>query len=142
MKKKELIPGEPCGLLRRLAIIFYDFAIVISLLILATMLAMLAGFRGSTALKDPGYTMYLFTTWFLYVTWCWNKGGMTVGMRAWRVRIEDEKGLKPGWGKSAVRFFASLLSAAAAGLGFIWSLVDSRQRTWHDILSKTRMIRF
>lgn len=142
MKTKGHNPGKPCGLVRRLAIIFYDFAIVISLLILATMLAMFAGFGGRTALKDPGYTLYLFAVWFLYVTWCWHHGGMTVGMRAWRVRIEDEKGLKPGWGRSAVRFFAALLSTAVAGMGYLWSLVDSRQRTWHDIISNTRMIRF
>jgi len=123
-------------------IIVYDSVIVISLLILATLLAMLAGFGGRTAMEDPVFTAYLFSVWFVYQAWCWRQGGMTVGMRAWRVRIEDEKGNKPGWGKSTIRFFVSLLSAAAAGLGFLWGLVDARDRTWHDILSGTRLVRF
>ena len=132
----------PCGFFRRLAIIGYDIAIVVSLFILATMLAMLAGFGGGTALKDPGYTLYLFAVWFLYITWCWHKGGMTVGMRAWRVKIEDKNGHKPGWGKSTIRFLTSLVSVSTVGLGFFWSLFDSRRRAWHDMLSGTRLTRY
>jgi uncharacterized RDD family membrane protein YckC len=124
-----------------MAIMVYDFFIVISLLMLATMLAMFAGFGDRTAMQDPVYTAYLFSIWFFYLTWCWHKGGMTVGMRAWRVKIEDENGNLPGWGKSTIRFLAALLSAAAIGIGFAWSLVDSRKRTWHDLLSGTRLIR-
>ena len=125
-----------------MAIIVYDFVIVISLLMLATLLAMFAGFGGRTAMQDPAYTIYLLSIWFFYLAWCWHKGGMTVGMRAWRVKIEDESGNRPGWGKSTIRFLASLLSAAAVGIGFAWALFDSRKRTWHDILSGSRLIRF
>ena len=125
-----------------MAIIVYDFVIVISLLMLATLLAMLAGFGGRTAMQDPAYTVYLLSIWFFYLAWCWHKGGMTVGMRAWRVKIEDESGNRPGWGRSTIRFLASLLSAAAVGIGFAWALLDSRKRSWHDILSGTRLIRF
>ncbi len=142
MDTKTHFTGSPCGLLRRLAIIVYDAAIVFALLILATGLAMLAGFGGRTAMKDPLFTLYLFTVWFLYLSWCWHKGGMTVGMRAWRVRIEDEAGNRPGWGQAAIRFLASLLSITAAGIGFFWSLAESRKRTWHDILSSTRLVRY
>jgi len=120
----------------------YDFAIVISLLMLATLLAMLVGFSDRMAMKDPVYTAFLLSIWFVYLTWCWHKGGMTVGMRAWRVRIEDENGNRPSWGKSTIRFLASLLSTAAAGMGFLWALGDSRNRTWHDFLSGTRLVRF
>ena len=120
----------------------YDFAIVISLLMLATLLAMLVGFSDRMAMKDPVYTAFLLSIWFFYLAWCWHKGGMTVGMRAWRVTIEDESGNRPGWGRSTIRFLASLLSTAAAGIGFLWALGDSRNRTWHDILSGTRLVRF
>jgi uncharacterized RDD family membrane protein YckC len=142
LNKKIEHSGSPCGLLRRLAIIVYDGLVVIALLMLATMLAMLAGLGGRTAMKDPVYTAYLFAVWFLYLAWCWHKGGMTVGMRAWRVKIVDRDGGKPGWGASAIRFPVSLVSAAIAGLGFLWSLADPGKRTWHDILSGTRLVRY
>ena len=142
MNKETDISGSPCTLLRRLAIIVYDAVIVVSLLMLATTLAMLAGFGGRTAMKDPIFTLYLFAVWFLYLAWCWHRGGMTIGMRAWRVKIEDKEGLRPGWGASTLRFLVSLVSTAAAGLGFFWSLFDSDKRTWHDILSGTRLVRY
>jgi len=134
--------GSPCSLVRRLAIIVYDTAIVVGLLMLATMLSMLAGFEGQTALMDPVYTIYLFLVWFFYIAGCWHAGGMTVGMRAWRVRIEDEQGNNPDWKKSSIRFAVSLLSAAVAGAGFFWSVTDRDKRCWHDMLSATRLIRY
>lgn len=140
--KEKPVAGSPCGLPRRLAIIVYDAVVVISLLMLAALLAILAGFEGQTAMKDPVYTLYLFSTWFAYLGWCWSKGGMTVGMRAWRVKIEDHAGNQPGWGHSAIRFVVSLLSAATAGAGFAWSLFDSHKRTWHDMASQTKLTRF
>lgn len=140
MSTEEQIHGGPCGLIRRLAVMFYDAAVVISLLMVATGLAMLAGFGGRTAMQDPLFTAWLAAFWFLYLAWCWRRG-MTVGMRAWRVRIESEDGSRPGWGQCLIRFIASLLSAAAGGMGFLWSLIDRRSRTWHDIISRTRLVR-
>jgi uncharacterized RDD family membrane protein YckC len=65
---------------------------------------------------------------------------MTLGMRAWRVRIVHETGGRPGWGASLARFALSWLSAACLGLGFAWSLFDHSKRCWHDIGSRTRLI--
>jgi uncharacterized RDD family membrane protein YckC len=106
------------------------------------MLSMLAGIEGQTALMDPVYTFYLFLVWFIYIAGCWHTGGMTVGMRAWRVRIKNEHGNHPDWKKSSIRFFAAWLSAAAAGAGFLWSVTDRDKRCWHDILSGTRLVRY
>jgi uncharacterized RDD family membrane protein YckC len=135
------ISFEPCGLLRRLAAIVYDAAVVTALLMLAAALALLAGLRDQAALRDAGYTFYLFAVWAAYIVGCWHIGGMTLGMRAWRVRVLDERNRPPGWGRSLLRFLASLLSAAALGLGFFWCLADPQQRSWHDMLSRTRLVK-
>ena len=133
--------GSPCSLLRRLLIMLYDGVIIIALLMLATAIAMLAGMGNHTAMRDPLYTACLVLVWFAYLAWCWHQGGMTLGMRAWHVCITDETGHRPGWGWCAIRFLASILSAALAGLGFIWSLIDSNKRTWHDKASHTQLLR-
>lgn len=132
----------PCGLWRHLVIMLYDSFAVLALLIVTTALVMLLGFREITAFRDPLYTLILFAVWFLYLAWCWRSGGMTVGMRAWRVLIVDDRGNRPGWTRCSVRFLASLLSAAVLGMGFIWPLFDAKKRSWHDILSNTRLVRF
>jgi uncharacterized RDD family membrane protein YckC len=130
----------PCGLGRRVLVMIYDGVIMIALWLLATGAALLAGSGRVTAGQDVLFTAYLLLVGFLYLAWCWRKG-MTVGMRAWRVSIEREDGLPPGWGACLLRFAVSLLSAACLGLGFVWSLFDPHKRTWHDLASGTRLLR-
>lgn len=131
----------PCGLPRRLLIMVYDGLVVTALLLLATALALVAGFDQVTAGKDPVFTLYLLAVWFLYLAWFWRRGGMTVGMRSWHVIIEREDGQRPGWGQCLLRFLVSFVSAACFGLGFAWSLFDGQKRTWHDLASNTRLVR-
>jgi len=133
-------PGKPCGLFRRLLVMLYDGLVIIALLMLATAIAMLLGMENRTAGKDPLYTAGLLVVWFLYQGWCWRKGGLTVGMRAWKVRIENTDGECPDWSQCAVRFLVSWLSAAVAGIGFAWSLFRADRKTWHDLASNTRLL--
>lgn len=131
----------PCALPRRLLILVYDSLVVTALLLLATALALVAGFDQVTAGKDPLFTLYLLAVWFLYLALFWRRGGMTVGMRSWHVIIEREDGQRPGWGQCLLRFLVSFVSAACFGLGFAWSLFDAQKRTWHDLASNTRLVR-
>lgn len=131
---------EPCGLGRRLLAMLYDALVLVAILLLATALALMAGSGAVTAGRDPLFTLYLALVWFLYLALCWRLG-MTVGMRAWGIRIVDADGENPGWGACVLRFGASLLSAAPAGLGFWWSLFDPGRRAWHDIASGTYLVR-
>lgn len=117
----------------------YDGLAVVALLLLATSAAMLAGFREVMAGRDFLFTAWLFLVWFVYLAWCWRGGGMTIGMRAWRVSIERADGGRPGWGQCLVRFVVSLLSAGLLGVGFAWSIFDSKGLTWHDLASRTRL---
>jgi uncharacterized RDD family membrane protein YckC len=132
---------QPCGLFRRLLVMTYDAVVIVGLLLLATALAMALGMGKQIAGKDPLYTAYLVLVWFCYLGWCWNKGGMTLGMRAWKVCIKSDSGSHPGWGACAVRFIVSVFSLAVAGLGFVWSMFEAERRTWHDMASHTRLWR-
>ena len=118
----------------------YDTAAIVAILFVAAVFPMLAGMGNQTAGKDPLYTLYLVSAWFVYLGWCWNRGGMTLGMRAWRVVLQNDEGSSPGWGRSLLRFGVSLVSAACFGLGFIWSLFEPQKRTWHDMASGTRLL--
>jgi uncharacterized RDD family membrane protein YckC len=120
----------------------YDGLAIIALFMLVTAAAMLLGMENRTAGKDPVYSAGLLIVWFVYLGWCWSRGGMTLGMRAWKVRIENADGESPGWGQCAVRFMVSWLSAGAAGMGFAWSLFRADRKTWHDLASNTRLIQF
>ncbi|NND43744.1 MAG: RDD family protein [Xanthomonadales bacterium] len=136
-----LVAVQHCGLARRLLVITYDSVIVVGLLLAAAALASPLDRGNQHALRDPVFTLYLLGVWYLYLAWCWQHGGMTVGMRAWGVRLHSTDGSRPGWWTSLVRFAVALASAACVGLGFAWSLFDGQRRCWHDIASNTGLFR-
>jgi len=130
-----------CGLPRRLLIMLYDGLIVIALMMFATALLLPVTSGSVVAGKDPAFTACLAAIWFLYLAWCWRHGGMTVGMRAWKVKLASDQGSAPSWKQCFIRFATSLLSAALLGAGFISALFEDERRTWHDRLSQTRLVR-
>ncbi len=77
----------------------------------------------------------------LYAVLSWGRGGQTLGMRPWRLRIIDAQGGRPGARALWLRYAAGVLSLLAGGLGFWWAWIDRNGLTWHDRISGTRMIR-
>ena len=77
----------------------------------------------------------------LYAVASWRRGGQTLGMRAWKIRVVDAHG-RPASTKALWRRFAwGGLSLLPAGAGFWWSLLDRQRLTWHDRASGTRLVR-
>jgi uncharacterized RDD family membrane protein YckC len=102
--------------------------------------------RGGTPVApgSPGAVLELglmLLAGFGYFGLSWRRGGQTLGMRAWRLRLQCAGGGVPGWGALARRYGVALISLAAFGLGFLWSLVDRDRRTWHDLASGTVLLR-
>jgi uncharacterized RDD family membrane protein YckC len=139
---KPELDRRPCGLLRRCLIMLYDAMVIVALMMLATAVVLIFRVENLAAGKDPLYTFCLLAVWFVYLAWCWQHGGITLGMRAWRVKLVTDDGGTFGWARSACRFGVSLLSSLLLGAGFIWSLFDRGRRTWHDRLSHSRLVRF
>ena len=79
-------------------------------------------------------------TIFAFFSWFWMKNGQTLGMQAWRVRLISVDGSRVKLKQTVIRFIGATLSLGFVGLGYFWQLFDSEGRTWHDILSGTRLI--
>jgi len=69
------------------------------------------------------------------------RGGQTVGMKPWRLRIVGADGGPIGFRRALLRFAVALVSLAALGLGFLWCLIDRERRAWHDIAAGTLLVR-
>jgi len=78
----------------------------------------------------------------LYAVLSWKRGGQTIGMRPWRLRVVTSADGKPDSKALWLRFCVGSLSLAVAGLGFWWAWIDRDRLTWHDRASGPRMIRF
>lgn len=78
---------------------------------------------------------------FGYFGLSWRRGGQTLGMRAWRLRLMRDDGGTPAWSALALRFGFAALSVGVLGLGFFWAMFDRERRTWHDLVSRTVVVR-
>jgi uncharacterized RDD family membrane protein YckC len=77
----------------------------------------------------------------LYATLSWRRGGQTLGMRPWLLRLTTRDGAMPSWSQLWTRYAVATLSLLLGGLGFWWAWFDRERLTWHDRLSGTRLAR-
>ncbi len=76
-----------------------------------------------------------------YFVISWSRGGQTIGMRAWKLRLVTDHGTRLPWPRALLRFFLATVSLLFLGAGFWWSLFDPERRTLHDKLLDCRMQR-
>lgn len=119
----------------------YDALVLLALLIVASAVALPFGDINKVAFKDFWFTSWLLAVCFAYFGGLWRYGGMTLGMRAWRVRLVDHDGQQISWPWCLLRFLVGLVSLGAFGLGLFWALVDSKNRGWHDLAARTLLIK-
>jgi len=129
-----------CGLLRRLAAVAYDSLLLLAVLFIAS--AAVLPLTGGEAVRarNPLFTSYIFFVAFFFFGWFWTHGGQTLGMRAWRIRVQRYDGRAISWWQALLRYLVAYVSWAAAGLGFLWALVDREKLTWHDRYSESVLV--
>jgi uncharacterized RDD family membrane protein YckC len=133
------------GVLRRFGAMLYDLLLVIALLVIVT--ALFLPFTGGEAIT-PDRSMaveriyqsalLLVVVLFFCLFWTWR--GQTVGMLAWRLRVERSDGTLLTWRDALLRLGGACVSLAALGLGYFWIWVDRDRLAWHDRWSGTRVV--
>jgi uncharacterized RDD family membrane protein YckC len=114
--------GTRAGLRRRLSALFYDLLLVIALAFVATF-AMLPLTHGEAILPSThgalahAYHAALVLVVFAYFGWCWTQSGQTLGMKAWRLELQDAAGQRLRWPGAIARFLLGTGIALLAMLG-------------------------
>jgi uncharacterized RDD family membrane protein YckC len=135
----------PAGLLRRLGALVYDGLLLVGLSMVVTALFLpITGGEAVLARTHP-WLEYIYRAVLLLLIVgfngiAWTRSGQSLGMAAWRLRVEREDGALLTWTDTLRRLAAAVLSLLPLGLGYVWLLVDPDRRTWHDRLSRTRVI--
>ncbi|HVT32790.1 MAG TPA: RDD family protein [Rhodanobacteraceae bacterium] len=130
----------------RIAAAIYDFFPLLALWMLTAGLALLL-VHGTVDLAHPplawrvGLRLALLAVTAAYFVFSWTRGGQTIGMRAWRLRLVDASGSALPATRAMLRFVVACASLAVLGIGFLWCLVDRRKRGWHDIAARTVLVR-
>ena len=105
------------GLLRRFAAMGYDALLLTALLIFATMPVTLFTGGVATEPNNPFVASWLFLVSFAFFAWFWTHGGQTLGMRAWKIRLQRDDGRAIDLWQALLRFFTGLPAWAVLGLG-------------------------
>src|SRR5258706_14649779 len=67
----------------------------------------------------------------------WKMRGTTVGGIVCNLRVVRLDGRPMDWPTAIVRALGCFLSAAVAGLGFIWGVFDPERPSWHHKIAGT-----
>ena len=143
----------PAGLLRRLMAMIYDGLLVLAIVLTTTGLANLfaprpelapdattASLEGMQTVTGPLLSSALFIEIFVFFAFFWVRHGRTLGMQAWRLRVQDAEGHNITLLAALKRYLVAYPSLLAFGLGYWVMLLDPMKRSWSDRASGTRAV--
>ena len=135
------------ALWRRLAAILYDSFLIFAIWIMVGF-AVLSAFgidNGENITLTPLQNWVLFLAMigsaFLFFGWFWTNSGQTLGMQAWKIKIQNQDGSAVNWRQVGLRFISAPPSMAAGGLGYWWALWQPEKRSWPDLLSHSWVVK-
>lgn len=125
---------------RRLAALSYDSFIVFCLWLLAT--AFIVPFTADHIIKPHNipYQLLLILICFSFFCWFWMRGGQTIGMLAWRIKLVNKNKQPITFKQVIIRWLLAIPCLLFFGVGLLWSLLDKRGLSLHDRWSNTMLI--
>jgi len=144
----------PAGFFRRIGALIYDSLIIMAILmiaggiVVAIMEALVAaGIMSYGQYQDasnllthhpvwnPVYTLYLAFVWIYFFVYFWTKAGQTLGMRAWKMVVQNKNGLAITKTQALIR-----LATSVFGLGNLAVLIDPQKRSFQDMWANTEVV--
>jgi len=84
--------------------------------------------------QSPIYLAYLSFVIIGFYAYFWSKAGQTIGMKAWRLRVQNSDGSNITFTQSLIR-----MATSAFGLGNIMALLTSRN-AFQDLWAETEVV--
>ena len=75
-----------------------------------------------------------------FYVWFWTHSGQTLGMIAWKIKVESRDGGLIGPVQGLIRFLVAWPSFFMFGLGFLWLYIDPEGDAVHDKLSNSKVV--
>ena len=151
------------GLFRRMACFIYEGVLLFGVLMIAGYLFSSLTQQRHALQGRHGLQAFLFVVLGIYFVWFWSRGGQTVAMKAWNVRLVDRAGMQVSQARALCRYILSWLwfapaltaiwladlhspstSFAILGVGVLAYAMLSRlhasRQFWHDVVCGTSLI--
>jgi len=130
------VTGTTPGLPRRLASMVYEAFLLFAVGFLAAWVFFFASGGADATAGATRHLLQLFVAlvFAAYFLWSWLRGGQTLAMKAWRIRLVDVTPLR------ALLRFALALALVPTLISIVWSCFDRERQFLHDRLAGTRLI--
>jgi uncharacterized RDD family membrane protein YckC len=135
------VPPPPASLGRRLASLVYDALLLAAIWFVAGFLVVGLFPEAPRGPARGFFQAYLLTVAGIYFTWFWRRGGQTLAMRAWGIRLLDAHGDAIGARQAVIRFLVAAAGLTCLGVGLAWALIDRQGRFLHDRVAGTYLAR-
>ena len=120
---------KDAALWRRLAAMVYDSIVIIAIWIIVGFIVLSAFgidqaqiVENDHVVMDPYYRLTLFSSMllsaYLFFAWFWTHSGQTLGMQAWKIRIQNTD-------RSAISYKQSLIRCVIAPFSFLFYWIPS-----------------
>ncbi len=127
------------GLPRRLACAVYELLILAALLLVACFPFLAFAGDATAGWKRHLMQAYVLAVVGIYLVWFWTRGGQTLAMKTWKIRLVAWDGGPVPPAAALRRYAFALAGLACLGVGFLWAFLDRDGQFLHDRLARTRL---
>lgn len=116
---------------KHVAALIYDIFPILGILLITSLLLVLL--RAGKEVEPQTFwfqSIICFEVYF-YFSYSWKKGGQTIGMRAWKIGIDNYQSLT--WMHVTLRFISGVLSFCLLGAGLWYRYLNPNKLTWMDL---------
>lgn len=125
---------------RRLASLLYESLSLLALWFVAAFIVVGLFPEAPRGAARLFFQAYLLAVAAVYFIGFWRRGGQTLAMKTWRIRLVDARGCALSVRQAWLRFVYACLGSLCLGAGFLWALVDPERQFLHDRLAGTRLV--
>jgi uncharacterized RDD family membrane protein YckC len=144
--------NQSAALWRRLAAMVYDSIVIMAIWIVVGFLVLSAFgidqaqvVENDQVVMDPYYRITLFSSMllsaYLFFAWFWTHSGQTLGMQAWKLRVQNADGSAISYKQSLIRFVVAPFSLLLIGAGYFFMFFNTEKLTLPDRLSHSIVVK-
>lgn len=120
-----------------MACIIYEALLLLAVLMFAALIFLFLFGDATAAPKRYVFQFYLWLISAAYFVWSWTRGGQTLAMQTWRIRLTNRSGEILTASQAMKRY---ILASIFFGATFLWAFFDREGLYLHDRLLGSRLI--
>ncbi len=118
----------------------YESLLLCGVTLFAGLLFVVATGASQSEWTRHAFQVYLFLVIGLYFVGSWRRGGQTLAMRTWKLRLVGANGARITLRQATLRYACAWPCLALGGIGLLYAPFDRDRQFLHDRLAGTKVV--